>query len=1028
MTTKTEQGEVAQITSDSAGTIRQKIKEKREPILLGEIGALLHDIGKCRGDFVEQKSVEGKEGVARHESIDDFLDRQLIDLFKRIEFDLEIKHKDSGVKTVSSDIYELVTEHHSRSETNLLVKLLQQCDRLDSADDKGIIRKKQPRDNVVISTPFGYAREKINFCCLDTRLQCLEHVLALIIDMYVEGSGMPLWEFRKQIMDIVQVTFTHALGETRIPANDVTLWDHSYSTASLYKTLLCQAALEEAINPEDLKWRLFGIFWDGEGFIDKGNKVADILERKKIIDEVHDKLKEKFEVDSPVGNAVYQDINGIIFTFPSLAKDAIQLAEECSDVGWDIILEESQNELWPFFTLSEARRSMTMISRILDLAEGKRKIPKMSPALFVEGDDRGKKWDRKWLGQNKNGINAILSGDIEGEKEICPVCKIRPGESSGETCAVCGERRGGRLKKWLEEDRSGTIWLSEVADENNRIALLGLNLGLRNWLDGTAISTIYSQTFEKWHENIIKDEKYARVKEELDETDAASANGEEKSHEDKLREKALCLVKKHLVSDSNTENAALILDTFFEDINVSNKRFETIWNNFCKKLPDEKPETVLATLFTQNSSPARLFRIWKEAKEFWDLVLQRCMPGHGESWQRLSFKVETGNNELEKNTPYIFKFKILEPDNLLVLHVADGQFLTIESLHKFKMMKKTGEAETEGKEIKGMAAVEKALEEGNLRSMEEEENPEKSINFNSKEVPKVENVEKEHYFPYIEILNTPLLFQVIVPAQEATNILKEIDKLFNERFKMVTGKLPLNAGLLVANRKFPLYLLLEAGRKILRERNFQKQTFLNPWWDISEQDEFHRHYPLGRLSPDRSMYYLNELAPLAKGESYDLYPGYFDFDLIKGGGDCRKLVYKNRKRMHGEYALLSNRPCYFYQFGKMIDLWEILENNLSVSQIQFINEAISSKKLEWRNIEDRSKDDVLQIYAKKVLLDAFGGKWPKLPEETRNFIFSALHNNLLLDTIDLFQQTIKEKGGKKANEIISVSSVSRSMP
>ena len=68
MTTKTEQGEVAQITSDSAGTIRQKIKEKREPILLGEIGALLHDIGKCRGDFVEQKSVEGKEGCLLYTS------------------------------------------------------------------------------------------------------------------------------------------------------------------------------------------------------------------------------------------------------------------------------------------------------------------------------------------------------------------------------------------------------------------------------------------------------------------------------------------------------------------------------------------------------------------------------------------------------------------------------------------------------------------------------------------------------------------------------------------------------------------------------------------------------------------------------------------------------------------------------------------------------------------------------------------------------------------------------------------------
>ena len=55
--------------------------------------------------------------------------------------------------------------------------------------------------------------------------------------------------------------YSHALGETRIPANDVTLWDHSYSTASLYKSLLCQDLINGPVKPENSNWRLYGIFW-----------------------------------------------------------------------------------------------------------------------------------------------------------------------------------------------------------------------------------------------------------------------------------------------------------------------------------------------------------------------------------------------------------------------------------------------------------------------------------------------------------------------------------------------------------------------------------------------------------------------------------------------------------------------------------------------------------------------------------------------------------------------------------------------
>ena len=47
-------------------------------------------------------------------------------------------------------------------------------------------------------------------------------------------------------------------------------------------------------------------------------------------------------------------------------------------------------------------------------------------------------------------------------------------------------------------NRRTTIWIDEIADVNNRYALLNLNFNLEKWLDGTMISTIFSQTYEDW--------------------------------------------------------------------------------------------------------------------------------------------------------------------------------------------------------------------------------------------------------------------------------------------------------------------------------------------------------------------------------------------------------------------------------------------------------------------------------------------------------------------------------------------------
>ncbi|AZR74756.1 CRISPR-associated protein Csx11 [Anoxybacter fermentans] len=958
----------------------KKIKEEQPQILTGEIGALLHDIGKCHPDFIWKNSREGGKDF-QHGKIDKFLKFELVDLLRHRKFSF-------GSKEKLSDIYSVITEHHNDSYSNDLINLVRNCDQLDSADDKGVVRKEQSINSIIISTPFGYPKEIVDLNGLKSRLSELEERLIGILKDYI-ASRISLREFRKLIMDNLKVTFSHALGETRIPANDVTLWDHSYSTASLFKSVLCYIVLSEDSDLKGLKWRIFGVCWDGLGFIEKGRKIADILTRRQIIKDIKEKLKEMFEVEYPVGNAVYEDINGIYFTFPALEESkAVRLARECASVGLKEIFQISDQEIWPFFTLSRASRSLTILGRELKFASEKRNIPKMSPTLFVKGEE-----SRESKQELIDYSLEILLKQEEICKEnenckkycdICPICKIRSKDHKKEMCIKCNERRKGRLNSWLENRIDRTIWTDEVADINNRVALLTLSFNLDKWLDGKLVETIYSQTFEDWRNG----KKYQKKK-IINILNSYNIEQPGDSYINALK------IAEWISKNPFRTEVKPLLECFLEDGSLNNIHTIDVIHN---------PQTILTYFFTQNPSPARLSRIWQETGEFWAEVLKRLTSGT--RWKRLRFEIDFSQlklkKDIEKNTPYILKFNDLEPDTLLVLHTEKGKFFTIESLEKFS----TGE-------VKGLAAVQKMLKEEGFCWLAREDNPAENLlveNKASKQSVEENNFVAEDYYPFIEIVRTPLLFQIIVPALDAVKILEMITTMFNERFGKVIGKLPLNAGLLVANRKFPLYLLLEAGKRVLRSKEFQEPVLLDPWWDISnvKKDKFYSFYPLKKLNGDEH-YTLDDIVPLSKGKAYALYPGYFDFELLGGNEDRYKLAYKDKRRVQEDYKLFSRRPYYLYQFKQMVDLWEILRNNLSTTQINFIERAITEKIKEWKGVEDFCKKDVFRGYVTATLQDAFGDRWFKLREETRCFILNSAMNNLLLDTIMLFRHVIKDR-------------------
>ncbi|MCW1309460.1 MAG: CRISPR-associated protein Csx11 [Candidatus Nanoarchaeia archaeon] len=940
------------------------IKSNRENILIGEIGAFLHDIGKLHPDFVKKQSLENIGNFDHSKAIDTDKSKNLVDLLNNLK--LKLKGEESSV-------YYLIVCHHNKTE-NLLIKFLQICDRKDSSDDKGIVRRKQSINNTFISSPFGYPKEKIDLTCLQKRFEDLKSNLTGLFDKYISNE-IDLTCLRNSLINNLKTAFSHALGETRIPSNDVTLWDHSYSTASLFKSVLAALVYGADIKPQDLNWRILGIFWNGIEFISRGVKVAEIKARSEIIENIKSKLRKKFENEIPIGNSIYEDTNGIYFTFPDFDR-VEELAKECAKESLEIVCKESDNELWPSFSLSKASGTLTIIVDEMKLASNKRRIPRMTSTLFISGEPR-----------NYYELPEIAIPN-EGQ-DICPICRVRPKNEYEERCEVCDKRRGRRLSQWLS-NRENTIWIDEVSDRNNRIALISLNFDLEKWLDGTMIGTIYSQTFEDW----INSRKWSEVKDNL--KDSIEANKE-----------GVYTVLNEILSSMNSDKdkTAELLKTFFEDVSIDKNSLENHISNIKERVKEKVGSDVLTKenlatyLFTQNPSPARLYRIWKETEEFFNLVVEKLREKYYYKWKRIKFSVDYKDlrsklkDKSIEDTPLIIKVKELNPEALLVFHSENGEFYTIESLEKFSYSDKMGEN-----------AVKEALKQEIDYLALEEKSKENLLN----EMDKISanDIEIEGYYPFIEINRSPLLLRFIIPALDSIEIIKMITELYKERFKKVIGKLPLNIKLLVTKRKFPLYILLDAEKRILEDEEFKKQVAMNPWWDIEKQNEkYYAFYPIKLIENEK--YTLDDLSPISKGETFYLYPGYFDFDLLLGTTDRYKICYKNRKRGDEEYKLFTGRPYYFYRISKTFELWDILVNNLSSSQINFVEEILTSKLREWKDVKD--KNDVFRTFAEVVLKDAFGDKWNKLEEEDRLLLVNSTLDRLLIDVIILSRHIIKEE-------------------
>lgn len=827
-------------------------------IILAEIGALIHDIGKLSREFIIQQSVEcsddknfSKDCKFKHEQIlktPDFLGHSITNLFKDSQWQNLLKINTlSQLKQSPNNLGHFISGHTNLESGIGLLALITRCDQVDSGIDKGMLQDtaKQKVNSTFIASAFGYENIKLPIN-LQYNMDGFEPLRKeLVSKIYPLLSGILKNKkisdkAREQIFKEIYKAYKKALGETRRSANDVTLWDHAFSVASLLKASLAQVILTNKwpSNLRDLKWRILRITFNGMRFIDQSLSIPDLKAKLDILNRSLNRIKWLLEFEYPIGNEIYRDENGSAFVVPDISN-LLEMQNANGETLKDLILSAFEQNLFGELQLDLSPNWIAKPSRYaIELGKLLEKpLPNMS------ADPR--KCEKWW--------NILTKG-----KEVCSICGIRPvgfpdkgkipsienmfppwatqeKAEQRKMCRICLYRRGRSAEEWEKRGKNNTIWIDEVADENGRVALIVGKFNLRYWLEGSLLSTLLAQEFPK---NTTFQNLVAQISTEL----RQNVSYKKSFFIKKLAPEAF----KH----GNTQD--------FYNAVVNERDIQGIAKNVAPNDFNKKAELLLLFVLRKNPSFARLRRIWKTTRKFWEDVaplsrdkntvdsqpsLSDSLAGKivGQAGPRLEIrgipKEIIQNGKLGEFHAY--ELVLLNNIKIAVLwDLANNRLITLENLvytarnlgWDLPKRRENESREDYERRLSKEAAdfVRNALHDKTVSLNIPPEYGTKSETITTFKA-QVFEISDSFYTPLIPILAEPQVFMAIVPADKAFEVVKAIKTKYEREMGKVRNRLPLHIGVVYAYRKMPLRAILDAGRRMLEFNLNRFRDLISEW-------------------------------------------------------------------------------------------------------------------------------------------------------------------------------------------------------
>jgi hypothetical protein len=447
----------------------QVLVQHRDDLLLAEVAAWLHDMGKCTDKFIISQASDKPQGYSydKHQRYSYKTAQSHLSLLPSSLPDVRLMNETISVKDLIKQGMPRVISDASKP---WLLRVLGRCHSAAHVEKELSDREtstKQPQNNTRLSTAFGLEGNPVTG---------LTNTL----------SSLPFNSMQSRATFIPQVerAFDAALGDTRRPINEVTLADWSGAVASLYKSALAGALLGvEPTDPDDLRWRLLRVNFDVLSLYAKAIKIGDLLGYQRVVEQACEEVKRLVEEEYPLGNEIYRDSTGIYFTFPDLELPA-DLAQEIRRR-----VEAVEMELAPRVAVTTGD-GVTAAEQLKGILSKARKEALEALAQPFDSQNLGACWQQLWETAGKD------------KWELCPVCRLRPMREGEEACETCLKRRASRITDW-EKDPAQTIWIDEIADHNGRVALIVGKFGLDDWLSGDLVQTMLVRAAENAPEQCI---------------------------------------------------------------------------------------------------------------------------------------------------------------------------------------------------------------------------------------------------------------------------------------------------------------------------------------------------------------------------------------------------------------------------------------------------------------------------------------------------------------------------------------------
>lgn len=578
--------------------------------------------------------------------------------------------------------------------------------------------------------------------------------------------------------------FTSTLAETRLPNNDVTLFDQSYVAAALFKSAVAGAVLEGNAFPwsgnglkQETRWRLLTVGIGVDHYEARAVKIGDWTGARLALGEFFTKVRRLVEVDLAAGSLLYRDGSVCVFSFPgerlNHKGDDLHIADWQSWLTEEIdgYARETNLETPPYCHISAPSRSLVGMTAEIQKARETMAVP-----LY-----------RDWK----------IPGQGSSDGPACPVCLVRRSPSGTDRqrpCAPCRRRRTHRLDAWLKGEQgkldSDSIWLSEVADTNDRVALVTMSLDIEPWLDGTRLDALRAQSVAEWSTYNSTTKKPLPPTHTEWVSLVKTALGKDNS-----AHKARSLIQKKIAPGLRDENGNDIpWDKFYELI-VEDRSNAPKWDT----LNDDGCAAWLAhQLFCKLASPGRIYRFWRQTEEFFKELLgefHELAATDRNRWRmrRLLLKPDQPSSTWKNRVPYNGRCDG-NPIDLLFDEERKG-FVTLFNMSRF-LAPEQDKSAIQNKEI----------------VLKDDDNK----NAGTLKVQSVENVSGALgvYHPVIPLELSPMRFRVLLPLEAASACVDRAAEAWRAQFARVWDRLPLRVGVVAFSRMMPFQAVIEAARNI----------------------------------------------------------------------------------------------------------------------------------------------------------------------------------------------------------------------